>query len=238
MPLGRDIKPEEKERILSLFFEYSTSYRDCSKTQIVKMVGKATNRAESSIWKILKEYETLRQKCDSAMIDFSSTCKKRSGRPCGLNESVKKKIKKENFKSGGMAPIRTLSLKLKNPKSTLHRWINKMGAIITTSWLKPALTEQQKLARLKFVLERRDGNTEYFEELLNVIHVDESWFFMHRDRKKIRVFPGDRKPPATRVHHKSHIQKLMFIIAVANPNLRTTFLANYSLKEYVSRRLP
>lgn len=145
MPRGCDLKSEEKAQLSCLFFDLLSSNKELSKTQVVKLVAKKSGRAESSIWKILAEHSSLQSQSGTGVVDFTSTCRKRHGPPCKLTESLKKKIKTENKKGNFCMPIRNLALKTKITKSTLHRYMNLMGVKITTSWLKPTLTDKQKL---------------------------------------------------------------------------------------------
>ncbi|CAM9183183.1 unnamed protein product, partial [Choristocarpus tenellus] len=57
----------------------------------------------------------------------------------------------------------------------------------------------------------------------NTIHVDETWLYLIRDRQKVRMFPGEEKVALTKVQHKSHTPKVMFISTVSRPDLSRNF---------------
>ncbi|CAM9592210.1 unnamed protein product, partial [Sphacelaria rigidula] len=50
------------------------------------------------------------------------------------------------------------------------------------------------------------------------IFYDKSWFFLLRIKEKVRIFPGGRIPGSPRVQHKSHLPKIMVIVANARPH--------------------
>ncbi|CAN0371463.1 unnamed protein product [Pylaiella littoralis] len=51
-----------------------------------------------------------------------------------------------------------------------------------------------------------------------MVHVDESWFYLMREKENVRVFPGEEVLGAPRVQHKSHLPKIMVIVANARPD--------------------
>ena len=50
------------------------------------------------------------------------------------------------------------------------------------------------------------------------MHADEKWFFMTEERLRIYLTEGEMGP-IRRLRHKSHIQKVMSLCAVARPRL-------------------
>jgi hypothetical protein len=60
-------------------------------------------------------------------------------------------------------------------------------------------------------------NTGLFEDMYNMIHVDESWFYLRQNKEWVRQWPGDEPYEPLTVHHTSHIPKVMFLTAVARP---------------------
>lgn len=56
-----------------------------------------------------------------------------------------------------------------------------------------------------------------WKDQLGTIHIDESWFYLNRVTNQILVFDGIVIPNAPTVQHKSHIPKVMFIVAMARP---------------------
>lgn len=51
----------------------------------------------------------------------------------------------------------------------------------------------------------------------NTIHVDDAWFYPTRDKEKVWMFPGDETVAFTKVQHKTHIPKVVFMCAVSRP---------------------
>ena len=100
---------------------------------------------------------------------------------------------------------------------TVRRWFEKEGARKVVRRIKPPLSESQKKRRIDFICDQVDEVTGNFLDQFNVIHSDESWFFLLKD-KKIRMFPGDDIPGSPRAQHKSHVPKIMIIVANARPD--------------------
>ena len=114
--------------------------------------------------------------------------------------------------------MRDISESLNLPLTTTHRLINKdeSGIRHHTNPMKSKLTEQNKLERIAYCLDNRDSTTGYFHENTDRIHVDEKWFYI--DFASMHYYMVDDEEEAYRpVQHKSHIQKVMFLCAVARP---------------------
>jgi hypothetical protein len=60
------------------------------------------------------------------------------------------------------------------------------------------------------------GNYE-FNNIKNIIHIDEKWFYVTRVRRRIRYLPGEDRHGDETTKHKSHIEKMMFLAAVGVP---------------------
>ncbi|CAM9347377.1 unnamed protein product [Discosporangium mesarthrocarpum] len=48
--------------------------------------------------------------------------------------------------------------------------------------------------------------------MFNVIHIDETWFYLMVYGQKVRVFAVEDMPGAPKLQHKSHVPKFMFIV--------------------------
>jgi len=69
------------------------------------------------------------------------------------------------------------------------------------------------------VVRKSDKSFEFMDQS-HVIHVDEKWFFLRSKSHNVRDFPdqpGYQRPPDQTAFHKSHIQKVMFLVAVGKP---------------------
>jgi hypothetical protein len=135
------------------------------------------------------------------------------GRPSELTEELKAEIKDVNERTGGRLTILELSNHLQVSVSTMRRYLFSMEAERKSTWLKPKLSYQQQMERLRFVLNLRHGNRARFKSLQKVIMVDE--LVLSSSEGYVRIFPGDDMPDPISVQHKSHIPKAMFLAAVA-----------------------
>ncbi|ETM02500.1 hypothetical protein L917_01050 [Phytophthora nicotianae] len=52
-----------------------------------------------------------------------------------------------------------------------------------TTFIKPALTPENKLQRMEHDLSFIDDTTNAFEPMRNTVHVDEKWFYADRDKR-------------------------------------------------------
>ena len=100
----------------------------------------------------------------------------------------------------------------------MRRWFEKEGARKVVRRIKPSLSESQKKRRIDFICDQVDEVTGNFLDRFNVIHLDESCFFFLKEKEKIRMFPGEDIPGSPRVQHKSHVPKIMIIVANARPD--------------------
>lgn len=106
--------------------------------------------------------------------------------------------------------------------STVRGWFEKEGAYKVARSIKPSLSEVQKKHRIDFICGRMDETTGYYLDMGVVIHLDESWFFLWRTKEKIRIFPGEGILGSPRVQHKSHLPKIMVVVATSGLIRATT----------------
>ena len=123
--------------------------------------------------------------------------------------------------------MRDLASNLQIPLVQVHRLVHhpEKGIVPHTSALKPMLTEENKLNRLAFCLDER-GEHGLYKEMFDRIHIDEKWFYVTDITMRCYLAKGEH-PPVRKVKHKSHVEKVMFLSAVArpryNPTTRQTF---------------
>ena len=95
----------------------------------------------------------------------------------------------------------------------LHRDV----CCVHTSSLKPTLTEENKMSRMELVLSFVDkNNPSKFENMEDLIHIDEKWFYLTKDGQHF-IISADEEEPYRHVQHKSVLTKIMFLCAVARP---------------------
>ena len=92
---------------------------------------------------------------------------------------------------------------------------------IHTSSLKPTLTEENKMSRMELALSFVDkNNTSKFENMADLIHINEKWFYLTKDGQRF-IIAADEEEPYRHVQHKSFLTKIMFLCAVARPRYDT-----------------
>ena len=109
--------------------------------------------------------------------------------------------------------LRSLSNATGLSLGTLHRWFREGMFVRHSSAILPHLTDKQKVARVKWVLEhvRPSG---LFEDMYNVVAVDEKRFYLKTLQQKYYL-SEDKPKPICKNKSKKYIPKVMFLAAVA-----------------------
>ncbi|VFQ99233.1 unnamed protein product [Cuscuta campestris] len=116
--------------------------------------------------------------------------------------------------------IRSLAAAIGKPKSTVHEWIKKGMLRSHSNAIKPYLTDDNKVARLRFCLNQVEPDSmslqPRFNSFHNVLHIDEKWFFMSKTSQRFYVLPDEVDPYRT-CKSKRFITKVMFLCVVGRP---------------------
>ncbi|XP_042019041.1 uncharacterized protein LOC121766872 [Salvia splendens] len=111
-------------------------------------------------------------------------------------------------------------LTIDESKSTLGQWIKEDKLRPHTNAIKLALTDANKLARLKWCLSKIqptiNAGRVQFESIDNVVHIDEKWFYMTKSSDRYYLLP-DEAEPYRACKSKRFITKVMFMCAVSRP---------------------
>jgi hypothetical protein len=155
---------------------------------------------------------------DEEGVDLQRHRKLRSGRPKKSRSAIKRKI--VAISPCKRRTIRGMAIRAEIAKSTLHEALKDLEANKHTRWLRPCLSDKQRLARLQWVvnLAKKKGREWSFLDLEHWVHLDEKWFFIMKDREKVYLFPEEAPPGAPRVQNKRFITKVMFLAAVGRPH--------------------
>ena len=104
------------------------------------------------------------------------------------------------------------------PKSMLHRKV-KEGAIHEhLNAVKPYMTEDIMRIHVAFCLNHIDVVHQKFHDMMDVVHIDEKWFYLFEMEQKYYLGEGEWKPYYWRDKSKWFIMKVMFLSAVACPH--------------------
>lgn len=129
---------------------------------------------------------------------------------------------------------RSVAAHLGIPRTTLARNLKKLGLHSSRPFLKPVLTENGKAARVAWALRwvrQSASGTCVLDGMKGIVMVDEKWFYKYQQGQKYYWYLcGDEQLPVTKVQHKSHIQKVMFLAAVARPRRDTIRNRNFDGK--------
>lgn len=145
-------------------------------------------------------------------LDFGR--KKSPGRPLKVSlEELYERVKNVPFSE--RQNYRTLAIKVKVSRPVLQRAVKNGMLLRTTSSIKPLLTDVNKLARVAYC-KSFVGPDNCFLAMLDRVDIDEKWFYITRSTQSYIIVPGETIPNRT-CKHKSHIEKVMCLTAVACP---------------------
>jgi hypothetical protein len=115
--------------------------------------------------------------------------------------------------------IRSMASALNLSASTVHARIKEGILKPHSNALKPFLTEENKKARLRFCISMVISSPTHdpvFQDMMNIVHIDEKWFYMTETTKRVYLAADENEPHRT-CKSKRFITKVMFMAAVARP---------------------
>lgn len=105
-------------------------------------------------------------------------------------------------------------------KSTVHKRLKEKSIRRHRSSIKPILMDENRKARVAYCLSNLEPascpENPAFKDGYNTVHIDEKWFYRSRLNQKFYLC-NDEPDPHRCTKHKSHIDKVMFLCAVARP---------------------
>ncbi|KAE8896586.1 hypothetical protein PF003_g19167 [Phytophthora fragariae] len=111
--------------------------------------------------------------------------------------------------------IRSAAVACGVPATTLFRRLKQGKLRSCTSVTRPLLTPANLQARIKFCLDHVDTSTNKYRDMMDVIHVDEKYFFLTVVKRRF-IMLHDEPDPIRKLKSKRHITKEM-LAAVARP---------------------
>ncbi|XP_042024289.1 uncharacterized protein LOC121771521 [Salvia splendens] len=119
---------------------------------------------------------------------------------------------------------RKLACKMEVSKTTVGRWAKNNLIRPHTNAIKPALTEANKISRMRWCLTHIqpaiDEGKLLYHAMHNTVHIDEKWFYMIKASEKYYMLP-DEDEPYMSCKSKRFITKVMFMCAVSRPQFGT-----------------
>jgi hypothetical protein len=116
--------------------------------------------------------------------------------------------------------IQGLSYAIDVPSTTCFRRVKEGTLKHRTSAVKPLEMERTRILRLSWCLSMVDSTTirgtPHFQDMYNIVHIDEKWFYMTRQSEGYYMLAGENLPHR-QVQSKRFVTKVMFLAAVARP---------------------
>jgi hypothetical protein len=184
------------------------------RNSIVVEAAQNFNTSRATVKRVWKRYK---DHCLSPSLENTVVVgrKKGSGRKKKWNiDEIHAAMKEVPFSS--RRTLAALSNAINVPRSTLHDYMRQGRIKRGTTAVKPMLTAANMQARIDYFASFVDPSCRLFSHLLDIVHVDEKWFYMTELTTTYYHAP-DEELPYRRVKHKSHIDKVMFAAAVARP---------------------
>ena len=103
-------------------------------------------------------------------------------------------------------------------KPTVHHWIVASTIHVHCNSLKPILTEENKLARVKMALYFRDAEDPTKYQDMCGIHLDEKWFFLSWEKERPLLLLEEKNPKCC-VKLQSHITKVCSCVLLQGLNI-------------------
>jgi hypothetical protein len=105
--------------------------------------------------------------------------------------------------------VRSAASSLAIPKTSFHRAIKRGNIRPHTNAIKPLLTNINKEQRVVFCKSNINTERDMFHDMLDVVHVDEKWFYMTKNDQRYYLGPDEPDPYRT-TKSKRFSTKVMF----------------------------
>ena len=185
-------------------------------------------RTISRIWSRAKEVVTA-----GAMVPCVTTRFKNSGRTKS-NKDVLSVL--TSIPLSRRTTLRSMAAASGILRSTLGRLVKEGVICPHSNSIKPLLMDCNKIARLQFCLSMLQPSSNSFQDMYDVIHVDEKWFYMTKATKRYYLADGELEPLRS-CKSKRVIEKVMFLAAVARPRYdhhrKTMFNGNIGMWPFI-----
>lgn len=225
---------QEKWNIVAMMWK---EYNPASKSypeNVYDIVARSTHVSSSTVRNVINEYNEKLVNSEGAVPDLTP-------KPHGHRESrlpsYSHDLHDAFMDSKGHFYYDEQSEKLNIPKTTLFRWMHDLGIQTSTSYIKPTLTLMQKIKRITFILHKLEDpklaedylsdkvnyNGEYqfkFKSFKNIVWVDEAWFYLKHIQLPMKRLPDCPRFKDDTTASKTHIPKVMFLMAVGLPQQR------------------
>jgi hypothetical protein len=181
------------------------------------------NKTERTMKRVYSQY--LQEKADNVEDEIMLKPKKKQRKTIQCTEDVASTIENSILNHNGDVTYQEIQEDLEEAGhqralSTVFKYCKILFVQAQSSYVKPSLTEEQRMKRLRFILEKIDvsdpQNLKYYEQD-NIVHVDEKFFYTTPPRKNLKFLPDHAHNPQHTMQHKSHIPKLMITSAISQP---------------------
>jgi transposase-like protein len=207
--MTRELTPRERQQAVSALLArlHEGKPRRGSIKEVAGNFG-VHARTISRLWK--------RAKTNAAQqgVYEAPTLKDRTGRRPRDLTAVRERLRHVDVQQ--RTTIRSAAVACGVPAATLFRRLKQGKLRSCTSVTRPLLTPANLQARIKFCLDHVDLSINKYRDMMDVIHVDEKYFFLTVVKRRF-IMLHDEPDPVRKLKSKRHITKVMILSAVARP---------------------
>lgn len=228
------ITNDERQAIYAALLEKSVNGKLKKKsTRIVAEKFSVPLRTVQRIWKRTKEN----------VGDGMTSVLHRKTKNCGRKRIQIDMERFRNLPLQQRTTVRASASGMNISPSLFYNNYKKYGKIRRhTNAIKPQLTDENKKARLQFCLSmlKEDSlpHDPTFNDMFNLIHIDEKWFNMSRKNETYYLLPDEEDPYRT-CKSKNFVGKVMFLAAIARPRFdaegKVTFSGKIGIFPFVTK---
>jgi hypothetical protein len=170
-----------------------------------------SRRQVQSVWRLVND-------CIKEGREVDVTHKK--SKNCGRKRIVAPLAQVQSIPKRKRQTLSALCHAIHMSKTTLFMRFKQGYLRRISSSLKPVLKDGNKKQRLRFCVRMVDQNTIHnepqFVDMEDIVHLDEKWFNMTKNKRTYYLMPEEEEPVRT-IQNKNYIGKVMFLVAVARP---------------------
>jgi len=222
------LKERQKWRIIVEFAARMTLVTDSMTDALMEELKQMFGFCRSTIYAVWKEYSDQRhvpfeEEIDVAPKYVGRTGKKRREDAVDIEAGVKEIINNAR----GHITYDMISKRLEDAgylvaKSTVHLYCKQMNMKTISNFIRPTLSEENKMKRLRWVLDFIEVDEQgrlWFHDMMDYVYIDEKWFRLEEIKRKLKRFPDSPPEPHYHVQSKSHLTQVMCSVGIARPRM-------------------
>lgn len=185
-----NLTDSERTGIMCTLLQYAGGSAKVGRTDI-ESLAQAYACSPKTIMRIWRRgRDTMARSPD--LLDVQSKIMGKKGKERIDAGNVQKKMEASPYRQ--RYSLRSLARVTGASASTLCRMRKRNDIVAITNAIKPLLTDDNKRARMAFVVRFVNEATLLYSPMHDIIHLDEKWFYMTRASQRIYLSPNEPPP--------------------------------------------